>query len=489
VDNLERQELAMLEKKKKLVLLISLILVTGFLMTTFASYYVSRASLLSRIDESELPLTSDNIYSKIQHDLLQPIFISSLMANDTFLRDWVVQGEKDPVQMTRYLKEIQTKYNTYTCFFVSEQTKTYYQSEGILKKISSDDRRDDWYFRVREMKPDYEINVDPDMANNDTMTIFINYKVFDYDRNMIGATGVGLTVSAVKDLIEVYQKTFSRRIYFVDKQGEVKLHGASYSPDQANIHKVEGLGLIASEIVSGAMGRYRYERDGKRIHLNTRYIPEFQWYLLVEQTEKDAIENIFNALVLNLMICAVVVSVVLLLIYKTISGYQKRLEKVATVDKLTGVFNRLAFELIFEQALNEARRTDAPLSILLFDIDRFKQINDNQGHLKGDEVLKQVADLVAGQIRQSDSLARWGGDEFVILLRGCELNAAVVTAEKVRLIIEKVMSSQAITVSFGVAVCRPDESADSFLARADKALYIAKNSGRNCVKDETCLAE
>ncbi len=88
-------------RSNKLVLIISLFLITGFAATSLASYYVSRASLRSHIKLNELPLTCDNIYSEIQKDLLPPIFISSLMANDTFLREWVIQGENDIDQMVK----------------------------------------------------------------------------------------------------------------------------------------------------------------------------------------------------------------------------------------------------------------------------------------------------------------------------------------------------------------------------------------------------
>ncbi|MCK5696398.1 MAG: cache domain-containing protein [Desulfobacula sp.] len=179
--------------KNKLILIVSLLLITGFVVTSLASYYVSRSSLRSQIAKRELPLTSDNIYSEIERDILRPVFISSFMANDTFLRDWVINGENDETQIIRYLKEIQDKYNTFTSFFVSEKTMTYYHAGGILKKINPKEERDRWYFRVRYM------------ANKDSMIIFINYRVYDYENNFIGATGVGLRVRAVKDLIRKYQ--------------------------------------------------------------------------------------------------------------------------------------------------------------------------------------------------------------------------------------------------------------------------------------------
>jgi len=222
-------------KKAKLMAAVGALLVAGFLITSLASYFVSRKSLRAEISLNELPLTSDNIYSEIQRDLLSPIFISSLMASDTFLRDWVMAGEIDETQITRYLKEIKTRYNTFTSFFVSEKTRTYYHFDGILKQVSEKEERDAWYFRVRDMKENYEINLDPDLANKDTMTIFINYRVFDYDHRYIGATGVGLTIRAVNERIENYQEKYKRTIYFVDKNGDIKLTGQGFDKSITNI--------------------------------------------------------------------------------------------------------------------------------------------------------------------------------------------------------------------------------------------------------------
>ena len=204
--------------KDVLLLIISILLGVGFLITSLASYYVSRTSLRSEIVENQLPLTSDNIYSEIQRDLLQPILISSLIANNTFLKDWVLAGENHPEQIIKYLREIKDKYQIFTSFFVSEKTKIYYHFDGILKTVREDEERDKWYFRVVKMKHDYEINIDIDMANADKLTIFINYKVFDYQGRYIGAAGVGLNVFAAKKMIEIYQIRWTVEVFFYVKQ-------------------------------------------------------------------------------------------------------------------------------------------------------------------------------------------------------------------------------------------------------------------------------
>jgi diguanylate cyclase (GGDEF)-like protein len=471
-------------KKNNLILIVSLLLVTGFVTTTLASYFVSRASLRAQITKRELPLTSDNIYSEIQRDLLRPIFISSLMAHDTFLRDWVIKGEKDITQITRYLKEIQKKYNTFTSFFVSEQTMTYYHANGILKKIKPEEDRDLWYFRVRSMESDYEINVDPDLANKDSMTVFINYKVYDYKNNFIGATGVGLTVNAVKNLIKKYQQSYDRNIYFVDKKGNIALHGSDQLTGVIQLKEIEGISSIVSEVLSKPQGSFKYKRKGSTIHLNTRYIPEFEWYLLVEQLEKKAIRQILNALFINLAICAAITIIILLLTNLTISSYQKKLEKIAMTDKLTGIYNRQAFDFVINPILKDIQRKKFALSVILFDIDHFKKVNDEFGHLAGDTALKNIVKLCTNTIRESDTLCRWGGEEFLILLKECSLEHAYEISEKIRKTIHDnptIYRRKEIfsTISLGVTQYHPPEKEDSLIARVDKLLYQAKQKGRN----------
>lgn len=312
-----------IEHKKQVLLCISLLLIAGFLATSLVSYFVSLSALRNEIQASTLPLTSDNIYSEIQRDLLRPVFISSLMSHDTFLRDWVLGGEKEEVKITRYLKEIMQKYGTFTSFFVSDKTHRYYHASGILKRVSPDEPRDVWYFRVRDMETEYEINVDPDMANRDAMTIFVNYKVFDYHGNYLGATGVGLTIRAVVDLMEKYSQKYNRNIYFTDKSGHIVLRNSSFTTPESSIYTIEGLSELASGILATPDGRDKYKSEGHVIHINTRYIPELDWYLFVEQTEDTLVQGINRTLLLNLLICGVITLVVLVFSMRAINQFQR----------------------------------------------------------------------------------------------------------------------------------------------------------------------
>lgn len=473
--------------RRQLVSMLTILLCLGFMVTAVANYMAARNLIRQSIVDSELPLTSDNIYSEIQKDLVRPIFISSMMAGDTFLRDWMLNGEKDVSKISRYLGEVKQRYGAHTSFLVSDQSRNYYQADGLLKQVSPESDRDVWYYRVRDMKTPYEINVDPDMANMDALTIFVNYRVLDYKERFLGATGVGLAVDSVRRLINDYQQRYRRMIYFVDQKGQLILFAGPH-PAGSNIRQIEGLDKLADTILAGKEGAYEYHAKGNTTQLlNVRYIPELHWYLFVEKQEDEALGGIRRTLYLNLLISVAVTGLVLLLVSIAIKRYQERIEAMALTDKLTGLANRQALDMMVLRDMAEHRRTDMGLAILLLDLDSFKNINDKYGHLAGDAVLRQVGSVIRSQLRDSDLLGRWGGEEFLLTLKRTDLQAATTVAEKIREAIEQTRvpygsETLSVTVSIGIALLRADDTQDSLLNRADHALYAAKRAGRNCVK-------
>ena len=162
----------------------------------------------------------------------------------------------------------------------------------------------------------------------------------------------------------------------------------------------------------------------------------------------------------------------------------EHLEEVALTDRLTGAWNRRKFEETAEQEMLRSQRYREAVSILLIDIDFFKQINDEHGHLLGDQVLVEVVERIQQNLRVVDSIYRWGGEEFAVLLPCSTSEAALAAAEKLRReMANKPMSSLQLilTVSIGVAEFMSEDTLESWLKRADDALYQAKKSGRNKV--------
>jgi diguanylate cyclase (GGDEF)-like protein len=160
------------------------------------------------------------------------------------------------------------------------------------------------------------------------------------------------------------------------------------------------------------------------------------------------------------------------------------LEELATTDVLTGTFNRRKFNELILAEIERVRRYGHPLSLLVVDIDHFKRTNDAHGHEAGDEVLIVLAGLIRAGIRATDSLARWGGEEFVVLSPEVSVEEAAGLAERLRSAAGTYKYSFVgrVTASIGVAQHRVGETPDELFARADEALYRAKEGGRDRVE-------
>jgi len=147
-------------------------------------------------------------------------------------------------------------------------------------------------------------------------------------------------------------------------------------------------------------------------------------------------------------------------------------------DPLTGVNNRRGLEDTLETSFALLERYDTPFSLLILDLDHFKAINDERGHLYGDSVLKSVANLLSDNVRETDTLCRYGGEEFVIVLPHTDIDGACIFAERLR---SRIQNTLKITVSVGVAKAQTEDKQTTLLGRADAALYGAKAAGRNLV--------
>jgi diguanylate cyclase (GGDEF)-like protein len=155
----------------------------------------------------------------------------------------------------------------------------------------------------------------------------------------------------------------------------------------------------------------------------------------------------------------------------------------AVTDPLTGAFNRRQMYVALNAAVERRRRSGEPASILLFDVDRFKDVNDAFGHAEGDRVLEAIVGLVSGRFRRLDAVFRAGGEEFVVLLAGAHFAAAFGVADELRTIVHgaALLPQWPLSISIGVAELAPEQSVEEWLQEADDALYRAKRAGRNRV--------
>jgi diguanylate cyclase (GGDEF)-like protein len=197
-----------------------------------------------------------------------------------------------------------------------------------------------------------------------------------------------------------------------------------------------------------------------------------EYILQIRLTPVSFIIPLFTGLLFGLMLAKI----------KVLS---EKLSTMAYTDSLTKIYNRLHFAHFLDAAIDNSKRYGGTFSIIFFDLDHFKDVNDNYGHLVGDEVLEEVTSVVSKANRSADIFARYGGEEFIILAPSTDISGALIHAERLRGEIERheFRTAGHITSSFGVTTFAPEtDSLESLLERVDKALYMAKEYGRNRVE-------
>ncbi|RUM93216.1 MAG: hypothetical protein DSZ27_00710 [Thiomicrospira sp.] len=206
---------------------------------------------------------------------------------------------------------------------------------------------------------------------------------------------------------------------------------------------------------------------------------------IVNYQEEPGIKLITENFLQHLLINELLLFIISLLVFFFIRNQirQRRLlHKMARTDNLTGLPNRSIFKRALNENIKRSNKKQWPLSLIFFDIDHFKKINDTYGHLLGDKVLKKVARHIEDGLTHKDIFARWGGEEFVILLPNTNLQDAEKVAERLRHKLETMTDfDMQITSSFGVSDLRPDDTAESLMQRGDEMLYHSKEHGRNRV--------
>jgi len=236
--------------------------------------------------------------------------------------------------------------------------------------------------------------------------------------------------------------------------------------------------------------------DGDRYIAVQRPVPGTDWSVVALKKETAQIVNRLLGIVITFLLSMVIVTyfVALQRQYGTESrlaerhreaeGRARTMARRADTDALTGVLNRAGFNEAFSREFSRARRYRQPLSLVLLDLDHFKNVNDGYGHPAGDKVLEGTARLLETRVREADLVARWGGEEFAVLAPMTDAEGAVRLAEKLRGLMEVTHLGPvgAVTASFGVAEMRADDTIEAMLHRVDEALYGAKDSGRNQVK-------
>ncbi|MEG2117817.1 MAG: diguanylate cyclase, partial [Clostridia bacterium] len=416
----------------------------------------------------------------------ESVHVSQTMRNDTFLMEWIENEGKSPnaeqiLGITNYLNQYKTKNNYNNAFLVSEKTHNYYCYNGINKVVSKEDAHDIWYYNFVESGEDYRLEIDYDEINSNYITLFVNCRIEDENKKFLGVVGVGFQIVKIQSLLEEYEKDYKIGAYLVDESGNIMIRSNETSIISDNYFNNMKNDEIVKKITSNKEGPQIQWINGGDLDkcVITQYIKDFQWYLIIEKDnseEKAAFAAQFKS---NTIVIFVVEVLVILIITYIVKMYNDIVRKLATTDKLTKLQNREAFYDNFEKMRQKNDYKNG--TFFIFDVDNFKKINDTNGHMYGDEILSYVAKIAADIFKDNGIIARWGGDEFIGIMKENSSNKEILDNFVKLLLSGENEFSMPISVSLGMTQITEDITIEEAVVNADAAMYRAKENGKGKV--------
>ncbi|MBH1971363.1 diguanylate cyclase [Moraxellaceae bacterium AER2_44_116] len=326
---------------------------------------------------------------------------------------------------------------------------------------------------------------------NDDLGLFITPRPTAYQNRYHEYVNYGINQEKINTLINLYKKEYNQNIYLVNLDGDIII--STRDDDfriQANLHKIDSLSYIAESMIQQKKGSYQYQLNGHNYLLNVRYLPDFQWLLLVDTNENEAIANIRHSLYINIFIAIFCMLTIIWLINTLTISYQWQLKKIfneiATSDKLTGLANRRTFDIMINHVLANSLRNQTPVTLIIMQIDTLKDVHYKYGILAVESIIQQIGDLIKSSIRASDVGCRWSDEQFLITLNQCQADKAHIIADALRMNIESAVithNNQTLhmTISVGLSQYHVNDTVTSLIERTHSALTQAKAMGGNKV--------
>lgn len=463
--------------------IISLIIVVGFCLTGWYSY-ISFQKLFMKDVEAVSELTSENIFVNINNLMDRPMNVSIAMANDTFLRDFMyseMHKGLNPEELSKikaYLTAYQQKYKFDSVFFVSAKSGVYYHyKNGIDRIMTLDNPENKWYYDFLRYPADCSLNVDNDEAREDIITIFVNCKLFDDKKNILGIVGVGMETPYIQRFLQENEEKYAVKAYLIDADGYIQV--------SSNLTESAGVNLFASKmykdmsaaIVSNTTSTEQkwYHSDEADGYIISKYVPNLNWYLVVEKSTTDFKRQMLRQLGVGFVFMLIVLIVVVATVTRIIGKYKDALTQLSLIDPLTKTKNRASYESeVFKH--RSLLATYQWFGIGIFDLNNLKFINDVYGHQVGDAYIKKFAELLE-QAFKDCQIFRIGGDEFaIIFLNIDEARIQAYWQELLRISKQIDGSKKEIRSAFGYAFYDADNlnSVDKIFKAADDNMYLDK---------------
>lgn len=375
----------------------------------------------------------------------------------------------------KFIWSYYTSRNNFLLLSPNVGINTFYITESIYNKAF-------WKIALPENNPNRETVISDTYydAAGQGQLISISTPIY-YGSEFKGAVSLDISITYLADVLESTISSLGDNLQLISTDGAI------IANDIDSKYKIAPIQLGDQQ-----PSPYQFVTSGEDLILlsniihNKFYVayrlPHYELTLL---TLKSSISHI---------IISILVFSIFYLIIRLIVMLGKT-KKLSQIDGLSQIYNRQTLEELSQRELNSAKRRQSQISVIMLDIDYFKKLNDTYGHKAGDNGIKHIAKLISNSTRKNDVFGRYGGEEFLITLPDADINSAIATAEKLRLMVEQSLFDQGLTltISLGCAEYNPvlddDIELHELYSHADKALYQAKNNGRNRVEKYFCKSE
>lgn len=416
----------------------------------------------------------------IVEQLMQPLHISQTLAKAKELKDLMRNPLDNEEQIFVTLKRLNKEFSL-NFFIASEISRTQYNSAG--DKIDLIEGKVDWYFRYKD-QPE---NAMADIGQWQNPQFYIDLKIYDDEGNFLGVFGVGKSLKAFTEVFNEYKKTYGYDFIFVDQNKNITLtsdprlliKGVTFK----NLEGLPWFQALKPAEQQGSLNNLLLQINGQEALIAELNIQPFDWTLYIITPLQSRQTEISRGFIISIVTLLAVIFGLFLLIYNLLYYFKKDIQKIKQIDILTELANRNNVTLKFDELMYEKKS----VSLVLIDLDNFKPINETHGRKAGDIVLRQVAQMLQCEIRETDILGRWGGEEFILLMPDTGPHEAVELCQELckklaAMTITTGTTSIQITGSFGVSFTATPRTMSEVISAADDALFSAKRDGRNMVR-------
>nr|WP_268820213.1 diguanylate cyclase [Paraglaciecola sp. G1-23] len=423
----------------------------------------------------------------ITEQLMRPLHISQTLAQAQELKQIMANPQDREQDIFAMLARLNKEFDL-NFFIASEINRVQYDSKG--RKLELIEGKVDWYFRYKA-QPETAM---ADIGQWQNPQFYIDLKIFDEKGKFLGVFGVGKSLKGFTEVFGQYKNTFGYDFIFVDQNKDITLtsdiellvQGATFK----NLANLPWFQALDEQQQSQSLNNLLLPIKGQESLIAELNIQPFDWTLYLITPLESRQTEISRGFMFSIVTLLVVIFGLFLLIYNLLYYFKKDMQKIKQIDILTELSNRSNMNLKFDELMYEKQS----VSLVLVNLDNFKPINETHGRKAGDIVLRQVAQMLQSEVRNSDYLGRWSGEEFIILMPNTGPHEAVDVCQGLckklsAMTITTGTTSIQITASFGVSFTAIPRPISEVVSAADDALFTAKRDGRNMVKMQLIKAD